>query len=133
MNVFSLFPEYDEITVKVAQRLDNDDAVFAFDSDLESSEELSPGDLFQNRDDDRLYKVASVGTNDENGNFIVQASADFKLSPEEFSEVMDKLSSLDAEKRHMIGDAVMAHTFKQVAPEYAHAIGKFEQMGKWYA
>lgn len=133
MNVFSVFPQYDEVTIKVAEKLDNDDAVFAIDPDLDEGNELEAGDIFQNRDDDRLYKVASVGTNEETGNYIVQASPDFMLSPEEFNEAMDKIAELDGEKRHILGDAIMAQTFKQVAPEYAHAIGKFEQMGKWYS
>jgi hypothetical protein len=134
MNVFSVFPEYDEVTIKVAQALDSDDAVFALDDDSEGIADMVPGDFFQNRDDDRLYKVASIAPNEETGNIIVQASNDFSLDPEEFGVLMNKVAGMDdKEKRHMFADSLMAHTFKQVAPKYAHAVGEFESMGKWYA
>jgi len=136
MNVFSLFPGYNEGLTKVANRLDPEksNCVFAFDSDWDDVTSMQPGDIFVNRDDDCLYKVAAVEPFGDDDQYAVQTEKDFTLSVDEFTDIMRKVAEMDDdERRHLTGDSIMAHTFKQVAPEYAYGINTYVGMGKLYS
>jgi hypothetical protein len=130
MDAYRLNPEHCELVQKIAERLDDDESVFAFDDDAT----LKVGDVFENNDDSQLYKVAEVEHDAQEELLIVKASTQFKLGAEEFNELMHKLATMqDAETRHSIGDAVLAHTLKQLNPDYAYGVNEFIGMGKWYA
>lgn len=134
MNIFSLGPDHNDKLVKIAEQLGNDVCVFAFDDDFDDVGDMEVGDIFQNRDDEKLYKVADIENDADEDQLIVQAENDFVIRADEFSVLMDKVAAMkDAEKRHRAGDTVIFHTLKQVAPEYAHGVDMFEGTGKWYS
>lgn len=129
MDIHRLNPEYNEFIQKVAQKAP-DEIVFGFDDDVG----LSVDDLFESTDDGQLYKIAEVEHDPQQEMFVVKATRDFHLSSQEFNEAMHKVAGMsDAETRHSIADAMLAHTLKQVAPEYEYGVNEFLGMGKWYA
>lgn len=134
MNVFSVWAFDSPLMTKVAQELSDNDVILAFDDDEDGVTGIVAGDLFHNRENDVLYKVAQVVHNEEEAQIIVQAARDFPMKTDEFNALMDKIAGInDVERRHWIGDAILVHMLKQAAPECQHGVGVFEQLGKWYA
>jgi len=131
MDIFTCFPEYSELATKIAAQTDA--PVLAVDADEVNGMEV--GDLLENRDDSRLYKVAEIEQSPEDKDILfVKISDEFEIGATQFNESMHKLAQMeDGEHRHRMADALMAHALKQASPDHAWGVREYEGIGKWYA